>query len=85
MIRPPAPPPLPPDKVSPGHVRRRRKRWSRPRSYRREFMAAHPGLREQLIADERRKLRAFVWTRAIIATALVALVLTTWVLLMRHR
>jgi hypothetical protein len=57
----------------------------RPRSYRREFMRTHPGLAEQIIATERRKLRAFIWSRRIMASAVVALVVGAWVFLMRHR
>ena len=85
---PPKPPALPKVKVSPGHVKQSgKKRWMRPRSYRREFMRTHPGLADQLLADERRKTRALVWTRRLTAFAMVALAVASWVLLMKwgHR
>lgn len=85
MLRPPAPPPLPPDKVSPGHVKRRRKRWARPRSYRREFMRTHVGLQDEILANERRKLRAYVWTRRLMTLAAVAAVVILYTFLMRYR
>lgn len=84
-IRPPQPPPLPKEKTSPGHVKRSHKRWSRPRTYRREFMRTHPGLAEELLTIERRKLRVLVWTRRVVAAAFVALAVAGWLFLMRHR
>lgn len=77
-LRPPQPPPLPKGD-------KRKKRWMRPRSYRREFMRTHPGLADQLMAVERRKLRILALTRVAVAGAVVAFVLAVWVLIMRHR
>ena len=77
-MRPPAPPALPKGD-------KRKKRWMRPRSYRREFMRTHPGLADKLLAMERRKLRVFAWSRAAVACGLAALVLAAWVMLLRWR
>jgi len=86
MIRPPQPPPLPKEKTTPGHVKQSgKKRWMRPRSYRREFMRTHSGLADQLMATERRKLRALIWSRRVIGAAAVALVAAVWFLILRSR
>ena len=77
-VRPPQPPPLPKGD-------KRKKRWMRPRSYRREFMRTHPGLADQLIEVERRKLRSLIWTRRIVTTVVVVTALALWVFLMRHK
>lgn len=76
-LRPPAPPALPKDD-------KRKKRWLRPRSYRREFMRTHPGLAEQMLGMERRKLRTIMWTRRIVMSAAVTIAVAAWVWLMRH-
>ncbi len=77
-LRPPTPPKLPVGD-------KRKKRWMRPRSYRREFMRTHPGLADELLAVEKRKARSLMWTRRLVAVAMVALALASWVWLMRHK
>jgi len=76
-LRPPQPPPLPKGD-------KRKKRWMRPRSYRREFMRTHKGLEAELIEVERRKLRNLLWTRRLIATVVVTTAVALWVFMMKH-
>jgi hypothetical protein len=77
---------LPKEKTTPGHVKQSgKKRWMRPRSYRREFMRTHPGLAAELLTSERRKLRALIWSRRIIGAAAIALVIAVWSLILRSR
>lgn len=76
-LRPPQPPRLPAGD-------KRKKRWMRPRSYRREFMRTHKGLEAELIAVEQKKLRSYLWTRRIVVTVVVVTAVALWAFMMRH-
>jgi hypothetical protein len=44
-------------------------------------MRTHPGLADELLKGERKRLRVYAWTRAAVAGSVVAFVLAAWVMM----